>query len=166
MLCISSAAFSPLPVWKFASIWMQQCSEDNMLSLLPRCMKRTWETTAVVICLIDSHGVLHRHLFKQEIYENFLLKTKTYVRKRYAVLRWFSHSYLSRFLLSVERQEAQSAGVKKKGSQKTLGRRRFSADSGVVEMANLVTSSETHLRQEHQLLGINTSLLDDCWWNW
>lgn len=138
---------------------MQQCSEDNMLSPLPR--SATSETTAVVICLIDSHGVLHRHLFKQEIYENFLLKT--YVSKRYAVLRWFSHSYLSLFLLSVERQEAQSAGVKKKKrSHQTLGRRRFSADSGVVEMANLVTSSETHLRREHQLLGINTSLLDDC----
>lgn len=79
--------------------------------------------------------------------------------KRYAVLRWFSHSYLSLFLLSVERQEAQSAGVKKK--KKSSNAQETSILSRL-DMANLVTSSETHLRQEHQLLGINTSLLDDC----
>lgn len=136
-----------------------ECNSVAMFPLPPRWIK----TTAVVIGPTDSHGALHGHLFKQEIYENYCL-LKANIRETHAVLRWFSHSYLSPFLLSVERQEAQSAGVKQK----------------VIKRSGDVDSQQTQglwgwpiswapakrLRQEHQLLGINTSLLDDCWWNW
>lgn len=57
---------------------------------------------------------------------------------------------------SAERQEAEPAGV-------ILNRRRrLPADSGGVEMTNLVTYSKRCLRQSTNYWGKNTSLFDDC----
>lgn len=55
--------------------------------------------------------------------------------------------FFSLLHLSVERQEAQSASVK------ATRRQRLSADSGVMETTNLVTSSKTCLRQSTNYWG-------------
>lgn len=75
-----------------------------------------------------------------------LLKAKIGTVAKYSV--WFSHSdFFSLLHLSVERQEAQSAGIK------ATRRQRLSADSGVMETTNLVTSSKTCLRQSTKYRG-------------